>query len=354
MKLWQKAKKLREAGFGKPGVEKTTSGPKVSIIIPMYKAEPYLKRCLESIAEQSFLKDGGSLEVLCCDDGSPDNTCQLAQQLLAELELPGHVYTHPNTGSPAAGRNLGIERAKGEYIFFVDVDDHLDSRALTRMVGMADAADSDVVVGKYVGVGRPAPKAMFKRTVAVTDATKTPALLDSLNMLKLFRTAFLREKVAYRVNPKLQMCEDVPFMLACYLVTDRVSIISKDCYYWVREKQTASGEKHLTQRLRTPEEYWRFVDETLDLIAAAAKEQPEKAARLRELFWNRVLSRTVTKEMRYPRNTADREHAIAVLLDLVERRNAQLAEDCRPAARTMLDALHTRDYAHIQEVALTL
>ncbi|NED52072.1 glycosyltransferase family 2 protein, partial [Micromonospora aurantiaca] len=64
------------------------------------------------------------------------------------------VVRQPNSGGPGGPRNTGIERALGEYLFFLDADDHLGPEALERMCAMADEQRTDVVIGNYVGVGR--------------------------------------------------------------------------------------------------------------------------------------------------------------------------------------------------------
>lgn len=92
---------------------------KLSIIIPVYKAEATLRRCVGSILSQPF-KD---YELLLVDDGSPDNSGAVAEELAAR---DGRVKVHhKQNGGPADARNHGLDRAKGEYIIFVDSDDAL-------------------------------------------------------------------------------------------------------------------------------------------------------------------------------------------------------------------------------------
>ena len=96
----------------------------------------------------------------------------------------------PNSGWPGRPRNLGIEAARGEYVFLSDHDDRLHPEALQRLVDFADEHGSDVVAGRVVGVGRSAPERIFARTLV--DAQQDPALLmTSLTPQKLYRRAFL-------------------------------------------------------------------------------------------------------------------------------------------------------------------
>lgn len=122
--------------------------PKISIVIPMYNVEKYIGDCLESIARQGY----ESLEVICVDDGSTDNSARIAEELLAspksspkgkdlntEENVPSHqggargrLIRQANAGLSAA-RNTGLKAANGEYVFFLDSDDWLEKDALERL-----------------------------------------------------------------------------------------------------------------------------------------------------------------------------------------------------------------------------
>ena len=106
-----------------------------SIIIPAYNAEAYLQRCLDSIFSQEF----EDYEVVVINDGSTDDTAELLVQYAA-----GHtnlrVITQSNQGM-ATARNRGIDKAKGEYILFVDSDDELMPHALSNLAPQINGED---------------------------------------------------------------------------------------------------------------------------------------------------------------------------------------------------------------------
>ena len=91
--------------------------PKISVIVPMYKVEKYIDRCLETIKDQTF-KD---FEVLIVDDGSPDKSAELADKFTKADER--FILYHKINGGLSDARNYGLDRAKGEYIVFIDSDD---------------------------------------------------------------------------------------------------------------------------------------------------------------------------------------------------------------------------------------
>ena len=91
--------------------------PKVSIIVPVYKAEKYLQRCVDSILAQTFT----DFELLLVDDGPPDSSGIISDRYAA-TDPRVHVFHKPNGGVSSA-RNLGIDNARGEWLMFVDADD---------------------------------------------------------------------------------------------------------------------------------------------------------------------------------------------------------------------------------------
>ena len=114
--------------------------PAVSVIIPVYNTEKYLRRCLDSVCSQT-LKD---IEVLAVDDGSTDGSAAiLAERAAGDLRI--RVIAQKNAGAGAA-RNVGIEAATGEYVGFVDSDDFVDCDFYEKLVSSC----RDVVLGNLV------------------------------------------------------------------------------------------------------------------------------------------------------------------------------------------------------------
>jgi len=102
----------------------------LSIVVPVYNVEAYLCRCLDSIAA-GVISCGAGIEVLVIDDGSKDNSGSIAERYGLEFDFI-KVFHKENAGATSA-RNDGIRRAEGEWIWFVDADDWIDSEAVSRM-----------------------------------------------------------------------------------------------------------------------------------------------------------------------------------------------------------------------------
>ena len=98
--------------------------PKISVIIPVYNVEKYLGQCLDSVVNQTF-KD---IEIICIDDGSTDSSLDILKKY-AQIDSRIIIINSENNGVSEA-RNKGIERAKGDYIYFIDGDDYIDQQCL--------------------------------------------------------------------------------------------------------------------------------------------------------------------------------------------------------------------------------
>ena len=115
--------------------------PKVSVIVPVYKSEAYLRACVDSILAQSYR----DFELILVEDGSPDNCGAILDEYAAR---DGRVRAiHQENGGPAAARNTGLDAATGEYLYFPDSDDILDPRLLDTVIPRIEKGYDMVVFG---------------------------------------------------------------------------------------------------------------------------------------------------------------------------------------------------------------
>lgn len=116
----------------------------ISIIIPVYNAQKYIRECLESIKNQSYKE----LEVVIVNDGSNDGSEQIIQQYNDCLDL---VYYRQSNQGVSAARNKGLELATGDWVFFLDADDYLAPDTMKMMIEFA--AENCIVLGQVVSGG---------------------------------------------------------------------------------------------------------------------------------------------------------------------------------------------------------
>ena len=111
--------------------------PKISIIVPVYRAEAVLPTCVESVFAQTFQ----DWELLLVDDGSPDKSGRLCDEYAARD--PRVRVFHKGNGGVSSARNLGMREARGEYLFFIDADDWIDAKAFERLWTALEEAGAD-------------------------------------------------------------------------------------------------------------------------------------------------------------------------------------------------------------------
>lgn len=114
--------------------------PSISVIVAVYKAENYIRRCLDSIRNQTFR----DFEVLLIDDGSPDRSGEICEEYAAAD--PRFRVFHKENGGVATARQCGVDNALGEYIIHVDPDDWIELNMLERMYSKAMETDADIII----------------------------------------------------------------------------------------------------------------------------------------------------------------------------------------------------------------
>ena len=185
-----------------------TNRPLVSIIIPVYNVEDYVRHTLDSVLNQGL--GLGQIEVIAVDDGSTDDSGRILDAYAAQYDY--FVVRHQeNSGGPGGPRNRGIEIASGKYLFFLDADDELTENALRDLVRVAESEGSDVVLGKGEGVnGRVVPGPVFRATKLDADLIDD-SVYRTLSPWKLFRHSLIESK-QIRFSETMRIGEDQPFV----------------------------------------------------------------------------------------------------------------------------------------------
>ncbi len=214
-----------------------------------------LREIVESLDAQSLAAD--EFEVLLVDDGSTDDTLALARELAAAR--PNVVVeTIPNSGWPGRPRNVGIDLARGDYVFFADHDDRFGPRALERLYDFAAANGSDIVYGKIVRLGRSTPYwSVWAQDVGIADIAKLGTVSRTVH--KLYRRQFLIEHELRFAEGKVRV-EDHLFMAAALPRAGVVSILaSEPCYWWIHRK----SDTHISEAAVDPSVYWHDYTQVL-------------------------------------------------------------------------------------------
>lgn len=201
----------------------------ISIIVPIYKAEKYIHRCVDSILAQSYT----DFELILIDDGSPDN-CGAICDAYATQDSRVRVF-HKVNGGVSSARNLGLDNAQGEWITFVDSDDWLETEFLEKLVA---APESDLVVGgcyRTSGKNEPLSDAHYKKdSVACFLEKYLDKLLLRTPWGKLYRRIHFEDN-HIRFNTNIRFGEDtlVVFEYLCHC--DSISSVAYSGYNYLDE-----------------------------------------------------------------------------------------------------------------------
>ncbi|MGY0490565.1 glycosyltransferase family 2 protein [Streptomyces sp. WG-D5] len=235
---------------------------KVTVIIPTHNTGEDVMVGLDALRKQSMPRT--DFEVLYVDDGSTDDTVEFLERELAD-EDNMQVVPMTNSGWPGRPRNTGVDRARGEYVHFVDDDDWLAPEALERLYARAKETDADIVAGRMAGHGRGAPRAPFAKPLERGSLRENPVLLGSMTVHKLFRRQFLLDH-GLRFDEGRVRLEDHLFMLRAYLLAKQVSTVSDyTTYHWVRH---SNGKHNISYTPIEPEPYIKSVRRIIALLHA--------------------------------------------------------------------------------------
>ena len=260
-----------------------TAPPKVSVVVPVYNPGRDIDDCIRTVLDQSLPAD--EYEVIFVDDGSTDATPARLDALAAAHENV-RVEHIPNSGWPGRPRNLGMDLAAGEFVYFVDNDDWLGREALERLHAMAMRDAADIVIGKVVGHGKSVPRNLFRRNrTGVT--LEWEALLWLLTPHKLFRRSFLAAN-ALRFPEGRRRLEDHVFVMRAYFLEPRISVLADyACYHWVlRDTDVNASWGHLD-----PVTYFGFLREVLDIVDAHTEPGPFRDRLYARWYRGKMLNR---------------------------------------------------------------
>lgn len=211
---------------------------KISVIIPVYNVEDYIKTCLDSILAQT-LKD---IEIICINDGSTDNSLNILQEY-SSTDSRIKIITKEN-GGQATARNFGIKEAQGEYVAFVDSDDFIEPDMFEKLYNKAKYNNLDIAMCKIatydnqteeikdnvwyymLGVFRDFEKDIFNHK----DTKEFTCNIAVTPYNKIYKNSLLKDNDI--LFPEGLIFEDEKFFYDTYLRAKRVSIVDEFLYYY--------------------------------------------------------------------------------------------------------------------------
>ena len=208
----------------------------VSIIIPIYNSENTIKKCLDSVINQSYRY----LEIIMIDDGSTDMSSKICDKYA--LEDDRVKVFHVENGGVSSARNVGIEHSNGEYLFFLDSDDYLDPTCIEKLYNAMQQNNTMIAMCNYSEVvnNKITDVVLYNKGVVSVESVikdffygRTKSLFSCAKLYKkeIIKSAF--EKYIY--------CEDVLFVFEnIHESCINASFVSDSLYYYVRHENSTT------------------------------------------------------------------------------------------------------------------
>ena len=215
--------------------------PKISVIVPIYKVEEYLSRCIDSLVNQTYR----DFEVILVDDGSPDRCPELCDTYEKRYEYIRAL--HKANGGLSDARNAGLQLARGDYITFVDSDDYVSPLYLERLMdGIRKGADLAVC-----GFMEVYDDATFKEEAPKETPIAVMTGIDGLTEILyqkfhdvsacgILLPKYLAEKYLF---PKGKLFEDLYTTYKFYLEVEKVAFVYEALYYYFQRKGSIMGQR---------------------------------------------------------------------------------------------------------------
>lgn len=195
----------------------------LSIIVPVYNVKSYLKKCVESIINQTYT----NLQIILVDDGSTDGSQDICDEFAQRDSRI--VVIHKENGGLSTARNVGMDRAKGAYIAFVDSDDWLEPNMYEALISQLEKHEADIVACSFYECKGDEKKAVGdSKNIRVIDTEEIFINKNQLRFLvwnKVFRRSFVEEM---RFVPG-QVYEDFHFCRQVFLKIKKLVYLDPEC-----------------------------------------------------------------------------------------------------------------------------
>jgi len=244
-----------QAMNGKPYIDASDSYL-ISVIAPVYNAEKYLNKCIESVIHQTYK----NVELILINDGSTDNSADICNEYaLSDNRIK--VISTSNNG-PGAARNIGIENSKGDFIFFVDADDFIEKNALNLLIEKYDQCKADVIVGDFKKIKDDVFNSGHERVFSTSKLLTKQDIVDytrsylkkpnrfplfAYSWGRLFKSSIIKENNIL-FNSDLRTFEDVAFNFDYLNYTNKIYFSEESIYNHLLHDNYSSATMMLSDK----------------------------------------------------------------------------------------------------------
>ncbi|OPC58332.1 glycosyltransferase family 2 protein [Elizabethkingia miricola] len=222
---------------------------KVSLIVPVYKVESYIEKCVRSIFEQSLL----SLQIIFIDDYSPDNSIDILKNVLKDYpQRTADTFFLQNEQNKGASvsRNVGLEFAKGEYIAFCDADDWMGKNTLEAMYQSISSENADIIWTDFYYTA-PDNETLQKQNITEKKEECIKALMSEKMHGALWnkmykRSLFFENKI--RFPEGRDMWEDLCTNIQLFYFTKKITYLPRAFYHYIQYNANSIGSRALNEK----------------------------------------------------------------------------------------------------------
>lgn len=240
-------------------------GPSVSIIVPVYKTEKFLDRCVVSLVNQTYR----NIEIILIDDGSPDSSPALCDKWANRDERISVI--HKKNGGLSNSRNCGIDNAVGEYICFVDSDDYIEENLIERTYISAKKSNADVVIFSNYNVNSRGNRArnyikssqsiyagekeihhLFNESIGAMPQSYGDAEIPFSPWGRLYKRELFAKNNVYFKSERNLIYEDLMLLLDIFPFIKKALVIDEPLYNYCENKDslTHSDDPNRFERIK--------------------------------------------------------------------------------------------------------
>lgn len=213
----------------------------ISVIVPVYNVEKYLKRCIDSILQQSYK----NLEIILVDDGSTDASGSICDEY--KVKDNRIIVVHKRNGGLSSARNVGLDVANGEYIGFIDSDDYISNNMYELLINEIKEYSCNIIsnimyVRAYESGENISSRVPHRQNEVFTGEKYLEELLLHVGDVSVCTKLFPKELISNIRFPEGLLNEDLLFMVALIKNISKIRFVGEvGYYYFVREKSISSG-----------------------------------------------------------------------------------------------------------------
>ena len=248
--------------------------PKISVLIPVYNVEKYLRRCLDSIVNQDF----NGLQIVCVNDASPDGSANILREYAEKYDFIKIITKDRNEGLMMA-RRTGYENGDGEYFFFCDSDDYLPPNTLKSLYENAVSSEADIIPGNFFYEKPSGNKVLVHRAEKLTSNPEDylkAILSGTLCTLcgSLYKRSLFEGK-NYQTFMNHSFAEDRVLLTQLLFEAKKICPVPTPAYSYFLNGDSMTrnhlSQNQLTQLLKALNWTWNFLQQKPDFVALASK-----------------------------------------------------------------------------------